>query len=245
MRRTTFITACALAATVWGFSTSTFAQRLDAPPTRDLYFTFSQPVVVPARTLPAGKYLFRVVGDGRSIVQIFAGDGSKLVHTAMTVHAMRADQPERPEIRLIESAADTPSAIGTWWYPEMRQGWEFVYPREQALRMAKTARQPILTTAANVPVDEAGSGELVRLDPSGSESGYAVTDNRPVPVTGMAQTGDVAARDASRPRPAATMAGGTTRTELPRTASSMPAIALVSVLALAAAAALGLRRRAA
>jgi hypothetical protein len=109
--------------------------------------------------------------------------------------------------------------------------------------MAKTARQPILTTAANVPVEEAGSSGLVRLEPSGAESGYAPAGGRAAPVTGMAQVGEVAAAD-STPRPTSSArAEATTRTALPQTASYRPVIALISVLAFAAAAALARRRR--
>jgi hypothetical protein len=231
------------------FSAPSLAQRLDAPATRDVYFTFSQPVMVPATTLPAGKYLFRVVGDGRTIVQIYTGDRSKLVHTAMTVQTMRADQPERPEIRLIEGAADGPVAIGTWWYPEMRQGWEFVYPREQAMKLAKTAEQPILTTAENVAAGEMDSAELVRLEPSGQQSAYAAS-KEPGAVTGMAQVGEVAgstaAADAAANRVANQMAGaGSTqaRSTLPKTASQTPTVALAGLLAFAAACGLRVWRR--
>jgi hypothetical protein len=249
MRRTALLSACAFATLAWCFTGTAFAQRLDGPATRDVYFTFSQPVVVPSRTLPPGKYLFRVVGDGRTIVRIFAGDGSKLIHTAMSVHAMRSDQPERPEIRLIESAADTPVAIGTWWYPEMRQGWEFVYPREQAMKMAKTAKQPILTTARAVPENEMSSGELVRIDPSGQQAPYAA-NSQPAPLVGTAQVGEVAASDAAANRVASAMTsqegqapGG--RTALPRTASATPLVALAGMIAFVAAFAVRFWRRAA
>ena len=247
MRRTTFLTACAVAALSWGLAGTANAQRLDAPTTRDVYFTFSEPVVVPGRTLPAGKYLFRVMGDGRTIVQIYSGDRAKLIHTAMSVQAMRADQPERPEIRLIESSANTPVAIGTWWYPEMRQGWEFVYPREQAMTLAKTAKQPILTTTAqNVSAEKAGEGELVRLEPSGQQAAFDASENRP--LTGTARVGEAASADASASAAAAPASpnaatpartpvsqqaqAGTTRTTLPRTAGTLPLVALAGLVSL-------------
>lgn len=265
MRRTTFTMACTLAALLWGASGSVSAQvpqSPDTPATRDVYFTFSQPVMVPNQTLPAGKYLFRVSGTGRNIVEIYSGDKSKMIQRVMAVQAARSDSPERAEIRLIESSADTPVAIGTWWYPLQRQGWEFIYPREQALKLAKTARQPILTTAENVPADKiTSSSDLVRVDPGGAQADFEASANpQPAQVRGTAQTGDVAAADANANRVAAAMSGqsgptaSTTtaraetqsasgRTSLPRTAGSTPMIALVSVLACVAGLALGFRRR--
>jgi hypothetical protein len=249
MRRTTFTMACTLAALIWGASGTAFAQvpqSPDTPATRDVYFTFSQPVMVPNQTLPAGKYLFRVSGTGRNIVEIYSGDKSKLIQRVMAVQAARSDSPERAELRLIESSAAAPVAIGTWWYPLQRQGWEFIYPREQALKLAKTARQPILTTAANVPAEKIdSSSDLVRVDQAGAEADADASANpQPTQVRGTAQTGEVPslpAASTTTARAETQSAGG--RTSLPRTASSTPTIALVSVLACALGLALGFRRR--
>ena len=180
MRRTNFMMACSLAALLWGTSgtaAAQVAQSPDLPASRDVYFTFSQPVMVPNQTLPAGKYLFRVSGTGRNIVEIYSGDKSKMIRRVTAVHTARSDSPERAEIRLIEGSSDAPVAIGTWWYPQQRQGWEFVYPREQALKLAKTARQPILTTADNVPADKIeSSSDLVRVEPSGAQADYSASE---------------------------------------------------------------------
>lgn len=265
MRRTNVLTACAFAALTWGVSATATAQvpqSPDLPATRDVYFTFSQPVMVPNQTLPAGKYLFRVSGQGRNIVEIYSGDKSRMIQRVMAVQAARSDSPERAEIRLIESSADAPVAVGTWWYPLQRQGWEFIYPREQAMKIAKTARQPILTTADNVPADKIdSSSELVRVEPTGAQSDFSASSApQPTEVRGTAQMGDVAAADANANRVAAAMNSSSApapssttaraqgndaapRTSLPRTASSMPTIALISLLALGAGLALGFHRR--
>jgi LPXTG-motif cell wall-anchored protein len=239
-------------------------------PYKDAYFTFSQPVTLPNLTLPPGKYLFRVTGEGRSIVQIYAGDRSKLLGTVMSVHAARSDQPEKAEIRLIESSANAPVAVGTWWYPGQRQGWEFVYPRSQAVTLAKDAKQPILTTAKDVSGEDMKSAELVRLSASG-EQPYSGSKAAPVTIAGTAQVGDVAAADQNANRVAAAMSGQASaqtpasqartpapapaatqsaraepaRTTLPQTASRTPFIVLMGLVALAAAAALRHYRRSA
>jgi hypothetical protein len=269
MRRNILLTAGLFATLSLGVTAAAYAQRLDAPQTKDVYFTFSESVMVPNMTLPAGKYLFRVVGDGRTIVQIYTGDRAKLLHTAMSVQTARSDQPEKPEIRMIESAAEGPIAVGTWWYPEMRQGWEFVYPREQAMKLAKTAKQPILTTAENTAPEDVGSSDLVRLQPSGEQSPYsASSDSAPAPLTGTARVGEIAAADADAnanrvadamtSRSAQGAAQGSapansamaqsaqaqpTRAALPQTASRTPAVGFAGLLLLMAAFGLRLWRR--
>ena len=245
MFRKTILSACMFSALTWCHTASASAQRLDAPPTKDIYFTFSQPVTVPNMTLPAGKYLFRVVGDGRMIVQIFAGNGSKLFGTAMSARAMRRDQPEKPEIRLIESAANSPSAVGTWWYPENREGWEFIYPRDQAAKLAKTAKQSILTTATSTSANEMKSAELVRLEPSGQQSPYAESNVAPVAGVAVAGESSSARADANANRVAAAMSqdqsasrsarAESPRRNLPQTAGFTPLGALIGLLALSAA----------
>ena len=166
MLRKLFLSA-SICAVLMGISATASAQN-DSP-YKDTYFTFSQPVALPNLSLPAGRYLFRVVDGSKSIVQVYAGDRSKLLGTVMSVQAARSDLPEKAEVRLIESSAGNPIAVGTWWYPGQRQGWEFVYPRAQASKLAQTSKEPILTTASNVPADKMDSADLVRLSSSGEQ----------------------------------------------------------------------------
>jgi LPXTG-motif cell wall-anchored protein len=240
-----------------------------------VYFTFSQPVSLPQVTLPAGKYLFRLADSltNRTIVQIYEADGSKLHAMIMTVHAQRPDVPDDPEIRFLEGPANEPPAIATYWYPGERTGWEFIYPREQATRLAQASKQPVLTTSSDADTaEEMRTAELARVSPTGQQttvSGEAAATT----VAGRAQPGEIAddapaattaSGAAARPAPAATAqtsaaarsaASGATaaqaqddgaqarRTTLPATASSTPAVASTGALALLAAFGLMLWRR--
>lgn len=213
-----------------------------------VYFTFSQPVTLPQVTLPAGKYLFRLADSlvNRTIVQIYSADGSKMHAMLMTMPTERMDVPNDPEIRFLETAANTPPAIATYWYPGERRGWEFVYPRQQALSLARTAQQPVLTTRQNAATaDEMRTAELARVSPAGEQ--MAVDAPAPEPratATAQVQRGEVAA-DAPVPAPVAQTAAvnQTPRTRLPATASSMPLFMFAGLLALSTAFGLGLWRR--
>jgi LPXTG-motif cell wall-anchored protein len=215
-----------------------------------VYFTFSQPVTLPQVTLPAGKYLFRLADSlvNRTIVQIYSADGSKLHAMLMTMPSRRADRPNDPEVRFLETAANTPPAIATYWYPGEQTGWEFVYPRQQAISLARTSQQPVLTTAQNATADEMRTAELARVSPTGDTVAVDVDANAPVAQPSAAaqvQRGEVATDAPPAPTVTArnTTADAAPRTRLPATASNTPAILVTGLLALSMAFGLGLWRR--
>ena len=65
----------------------------------------------------------------------------------MTIPSERITPSNNAEVRFMETPANMAPAIRTWWYPGLKTGWEFVYPKDQAKLLAKTAKEPILTTA--------------------------------------------------------------------------------------------------
>jgi hypothetical protein len=100
--------------------------------------TFSQPVSVPGVTLPAGSYVFRIANtiQGRHVIQVLSADGRTPYAMFFSLRTPAGEPADRPEIRFMETAADLPLAIRAWWYPADTQGYEFVYPRAQARRLA-------------------------------------------------------------------------------------------------------------
>jgi LPXTG-motif cell wall-anchored protein len=217
---------------------------------RAVFFTFSQPVALPNVTLPAGKYLFRLLDSqsNRYVVQVWTGDQMKLLGTLMTIPTIRAEMPENAEIRFMETAAGNPAPVRSWWYPAERTGWEFIYPRQQAMQIAKTVTAPVLTTASDVSGDAVNSAPLARVDAQGQA--VPVEGNAPAPaIAGNAQRGEIA-RDTppavadTVSTPAAPRATSqTARAELPRTGSTVPLVAMAGLLALVAAVGLSLGRR--
>lgn len=122
-------------------STTTHAATID---NRTL-FTFNTPVTLPGVTLPAGTYLFRNPEGGRRVVQILSDDGTKAYAQLLTIPVQRFDAPKDPEVRFMETATGNPPAIKAWWYPGNTTGWEFIYPKEQALRLAQERQRPAQT----------------------------------------------------------------------------------------------------
>lgn len=190
------------------FAAITAGAALAQPFDKRTYFTFSGPVAVPGVTLPAGQYLFRLADShSRDVVQVLSADGKTPYAQFFAYRPQRMDAAKDPEIRFMETAAGMPSAVRTWWYPNERTGYEFVYPKDQARLLARGTGEPVLTTVEEVvPVAEP-EPELTWVAPTGEET--AVAQAAPVQEPpGVVQEGELA------------------RAELPRTGGSLPFVAL-------------------
>jgi hypothetical protein len=213
-------------------------------PDKRTKFTFNRPIALPGVTLPAGEYLFRLVDatNGSKAVQVLSADGKKPYAMLHTIPNRRNDVSPAPELRFMETGPGTPSAVKTWWYQSEQIGYEFIYPKDQARKLAKGNIEPILTTRAETRTEAEikPTAELERLAPSGVETPVVVTATPPPAApAGVAEVGVVASDAIVLAAPVLEA-----RAELPRTASSLPLVGLIGILAFAAAMFLRLRRTA-
>src|SRR5262249_31699523 len=128
--------------------TATVAQA--QPEDKHAYFTFNRPIALPGTTLPAGRYLFRIVDTqtSRKVIQVLSNDGKKPLAMLNTIMDERSEPTKDAEVSFIETPKDAPSAVKTWWYPGERTGYEFIYPRAQARALARSSGSQVLTTKA-------------------------------------------------------------------------------------------------
>jgi len=208
------------------FSNAASAQ----PRNKKTTVTFSGPVEIPgvgAQVLPAGTYVFRLLDSmsDRNIVQIFNKDQSHVYATILAIPNYRLKATDKTVMTFAERAAGDPQAIRAWFYPGDNSGQEFVYPRKRAVELAKVTNQPVIyipdevavnivapvTTPTEPPVIALLEVPLRAITPSGQEIAIAeVVVPPPVQV-------------ASVPNIART---------LPKTASSLPLLALMGFLSL-------------
>ena len=103
--------------------------------------TFSQPVQIPGRVLPAGTYVFVLPNDPDEHfeVRIFNADRTMLYATLFTISAERSTPTDNTVFGLADRGAAQPEAIVTWFYPGETTGHEFLYPKpmQQELASAK------------------------------------------------------------------------------------------------------------
>jgi glycine cleavage system aminomethyltransferase T len=60
----------------------------------------------------------------------------------------RFEPATTPEVRFMETAAGMPAAISAWWYPGERLGYEFMYSKDQARRLATNVSADTAARAA-------------------------------------------------------------------------------------------------
>ena len=99
--------------------------------------TFSQPVQIPGRTLPAGTYLFKLANNDtdRHLVQIFNADGTEVYATLMTIPTTRREVSGDTVVIMAQEPQGT--ALLKWFYPGRETGQEFVYPKQQEAQLAQ------------------------------------------------------------------------------------------------------------
>jgi hypothetical protein len=114
-------------------------------------FTVNHPFEVPNMVLqPNTPYVIRLYDSPaeRHVVQIYNEDQSKLLTMFMGVSDERMQAADKTVFTFIETAPGYPLPMKEWFYPGRLHGLEFVYPKDQAMEIARHAREPILSADA-------------------------------------------------------------------------------------------------
>jgi hypothetical protein len=298
-RITSITTACFAAALL------TAPPAMAQPADRLTYVTFSGPVSLPGTTLPAGTYAFRLADSpaDRHIVQVFDRDQTKLFTTLMAVSAERNQAEGEPVVTFKETPSDRPPAVRYWYYAGEKSGNEFVYPKNQAMMIARASGEGVMSVDTDsTSIEDWRKGTPSRItanaEPSTTTTGTSTgtttstatttTAAEPTPAATTGTATSTATTTSPQPTPAqppaapattpATTAPTTTApeptpaaapqttappmvpapsaqpepvgtsgraepSELPRTASQMPAVGLIGLLALGGALMLRVARR--
>src|SRR5579872_339156 len=129
------------------------------------FLTFSAPVQIPGATLPAGTYLFQLADpdNAQHVVMVASKDGTKIYGMFLTIPDYRVDTPAQNVVLFGESPAGAPRAVQAWWYPGNQSGEEFVYPKNQAIAIAKANHKHVLATEANANTTTADKDHMASL----------------------------------------------------------------------------------
>jgi len=100
--------------------------------------TFSQPVQIPGRVLPAGTYVFELPSDitQHYLVRVFNADRTELYATLFTISAERPEATGKTAFIFADRGSAGPEAIVTWFYPGDTTGHEFLYPKQAEKELA-------------------------------------------------------------------------------------------------------------
>jgi hypothetical protein len=204
--------------------------------------TFSQPIEVPSKVLPAGTYTFELHESqmNRHIVQVYDADGKELITTFLAIPNRRLETTDDTVVRFAEVAPGQPQAMRAWFYPGQTVGQEMVYSKKRATELAATANVVVPavddTFYDTATMDTMKTVDVVTVNPDRTTAAVAVTEpvrTEPVrteparPVTAPVTPAPVM-QEPVTPAPVTTP-----REELPRTASTLPLIALFGFVTLA------------
>ena len=251
MKRVTLtVTACLLAVLAM-LSVSVRAQ--DTNTQKRTFMTFSNTVEMPGVTLPAGTYLFRIADTGsRNVVQVLSQDEKQVLGQWLFVQAERPEASSDTVVMFKEARENSTPAVQFWYYPGERIGREFMYPKDQAAKIAARTSSPVLTETGRITPEQA------QAEVNGSQTAAAAPDrSAPAAADNQADNAGLVAGNNSIPEPdRSAQAVGTTgaaapqstdrnataaapvresqtaRAELPRTASPLPLSGLIGLLAL-------------
>jgi hypothetical protein len=176
------------------------------------FLTFSAAVELPGVTLQPGTYLFRLNDSqsNRHIVQVLSQDEKQIHGTILAVPAERLEVTGENVVTFRESAEGATPAVQYWYYPGDRIGHEFVYPKDQAMKIAARTGQNVLSTEGEISASDARvsstspSGETTDWTREGraTKQGAATAQASGVQgTTGVSQTPEASATTAQAEQP--------------------------------------------
>jgi LPXTG-motif cell wall-anchored protein len=208
--RKTMVLACGTILAAGLFSVRARADEWD----KRTVLTVNQPIQIRDTFLPAGQYVLRLMDSqsNRHVVQIFNGDGTRIIDTVLAIPRQRIEPTSDTEFTFWETPPGSARAMRTWFYPGDTIGNEFPYPkhlRQLAMVQEKqVAQQPPPPPPPEQP---------------------QVTENEQPQVEEMQEQQTVEEAPAPTPEPEPSAERAAPPQELPKTASDYPLIGLFGI----------------
>lgn len=160
------------------------------------FLTFTGAVEMPGVTLEPGTYVFKLADtQSRNVVQVWDKDEKNMIGHWTFVQAERPRVTEDTVVMFRETREGSTPAVQFWYFPGEKIGKEFLYPKDQAERIAARTGAKVRTEEGVVE----GPG-IAGVQPA--EVNVAVAE--PAPAEPAA---DAALRDAPAPAQPTAAAG--------------------------------------
>jgi hypothetical protein len=182
--------------------------------TKQTYLTFSGPVQLPGVTLAPGTYMFKLADPetGRRAIQVWDKEGTKLYTTLLTIPDQRMKVTDTPVVMFNERPSGEAQAIRSWFYPDESYGFEFIYPKAQATKLAKENHSSVLAFNDEGKDPSAfKSAKIGRVDENGNmtdadkaaatNASNAANTNAPAATNPSASASTTTARNDTAPMP--------------------------------------------
>jgi hypothetical protein len=144
MKRVTAIATATVLALLVALTLNVAAQQ---PDTRDrTIMTFSSAVELPGMRLEPGTYVFRIADTAsRNVIQVLDQEEKNQLGQWLFVPAERPEVTGDTVVTFRETSAASTPAVQFWYYPGEKIGKEFIYPKDQALRIAQRTGATVRT----------------------------------------------------------------------------------------------------
>ena len=106
--------------------------------------TFSQPVQIPGKILPAGSYWIQLALTGDPGVVQIVSDQHEVVATLLTISRERQEPTGHSEFVFAKQSDGKADAIVAWFYPNRTEGHEFLYPKAERQELARGAKENVV-----------------------------------------------------------------------------------------------------
>jgi hypothetical protein len=202
MKRVTTIAAASALAVLIGFTAHVAAQN--PVPSQLTFMTFSNTVEMPGVTLPAGTYVFRLADTpSRNVVQVLSKEQKDILGQWTFVQAQRPKATEDTVVMFKEMPEGTTPAVQYWYYPGETTGKEFIYPKDQAQKIANATGASVLTEDGRV------SSSVASTDSQGNVTNWE-REGKSADVDAKSADADSALRNAPAPAQPTAAAGSLT-----------------------------------
>ena len=132
-----------------------------AEPVKQTPFSINDPFEIPSMILEPGHYVFKLVErepqrnvlDVFETVQLWTGDETRLISTLLTMPNYDQPTTDKTVFTFFERGPKEPKALRIWFVPGRNYGQEFVYPKLQAIELAKSVGRGVLSLPPEVPGD--------------------------------------------------------------------------------------------
>jgi hypothetical protein len=115
------------------------------------YLTFSKPTRLPGITLPAGRYRFELADpvESRRVIKVASEDGKQQIGLLLSIPDQLPEPAKDPVVLFSETPQGQPEVIKAWVYPGESTGYEFVYPHDEALTIARQRHTSVLSQSGD------------------------------------------------------------------------------------------------
>jgi hypothetical protein len=156
MRRVTSIATACVAAVILMLGISVGAQDFNIH--EKTFLTFSNNVEMPGMMLPAGTYTFKLADTpNRNVVQVLSQDEQQVHGQFLFIQAERPEVTEDTVITFRETREGTTPAIQYWYYPGEKIGKEFIYPKDQAMKISSRTGARVMTEDGPISANSTAS----------------------------------------------------------------------------------------